>query len=266
MNVKLKYGRFFDDRDRADGPRAAIINATFAERYWPGRDPVGQRFVFGTPNERSRWITIVGVVEDMHRRGLHRSARLETFGPLAQMPSSGMQLLVTTDGDPLALAALVRAEIRALDSMAPVTRVSTLEAELGESMAGRRFQALLLAMFAALALVLAAVGIFGLMYQTVARRTHEIGVRMALGAHSGDVVGMVLRQGLLLTGAGIVLGVLGALAVSRAVRGLLFGVGPTDPVSYLVAMLLLGGTALVACWLPAWRATRVDPLVALRHE
>jgi len=266
MNVKLKYGRFFDDRDRLDTPRAAIINATFAERYWPGRDPVGQRFVFGTPSERNAWITIVGVVEDMHRRGLHRSARLETFAPLAQMPSSAMQLLVATQGDPLALAAAVRAEIRALDSTAPITRVSTVEAELGESMAGRRFQALLLAMFAALALVLAAVGIFGLMYQTVARRTHEIGVRMALGAHSGDVVSMVLRQGLLLTGAGIVLGVLGALALSQTVRGLLFGVAATDPVTYLVAVLLLGGAALVACWLPARRATRVDPLVALRHE
>jgi putative ABC transport system permease protein len=177
-----------------------------------------------------------------------------------------MQLLVTTHGEPLALAPAVRAEIRALDPMAVITKVSTVEAELGQSMANRRFQALLLAMFAALALLLAAVGIFGLMYQTVARRTHEIGVRMALGAHSADVVRMVLRHGLLLTGAGIVLGVVGALALSRVVRGLLFGVGPADPVSYLVAVLLLGGAALVACWLPARRATRVDPLVALRHE
>ena len=133
-------------------------------------------------------------------------------------------------------------------------------------MAHRRFQALLLAMFAALALVLAAVGIFGLMYPTVARRTHEIGVRMALGAQSGDVMGMVLRQVLWLAGIGLVLGALGALALSRAVRGLLFGVGPADPMSYLSAVVLLGGAALVACWLPARRATRVDPLVALRHE
>jgi len=202
----------------------------------------------------------------MHRRGLHRPARLETFFAMAQAPSLGMQLLVATEGEPLAVAAAVRSQIRALDSTAVITKVSTVEAELGESMAARRFQALLLALFAALALVLAAVGIFGLMYQTVARRTHEIGVRMALGAQGGDVMGMVLRQGLLLTGIGVVLGVGGALALSRLVRGLLFGIGPADPVSYVAAVLLLGATALVACWLPARRATRVDPLVALRHE
>jgi ABC-type antimicrobial peptide transport system permease subunit len=177
-----------------------------------------------------------------------------------------MELMVTTDRDPLRLAAGVQAAIRTLDSTAPVTRVSTVEAELGESMAIRRFQALLLAAFAGLALVLAAVGIFGLMYHTVTRRTREIGVRMALGAQSRDVVGMVLRHGLLLTGLGIALGVAGALALSGTIRGLLFGVAPADPASYLAALGLLGGAALVACWLPARRATRVDPLVALRHE
>ena len=266
MNVKLKYGRLFDDRDRQGAPRAIVINETFAEKYWPGRDPTGKRLVFGTPNERTEWITIVGVVEDMRRRGLHRPARLETFTPMAQMPGRGMQLLVTTDGDPLTLAPGVRAGIRTLDALATVTKVSTVEAELGESLASRRFQALLLAAFAGLALVLAAVGIFGLMYQTVARRTHEIGIRMAVGAEGGDVVGMVLRHGMLLTGAGVVLGLAGALALSRVVRGLLFGVGPADPVSYAAAVVLLGATSLVACWLPARRATRVDPLVALRHE
>ena len=133
-------------------------------------------------------------------------------------------------------------------------------------MADRRFQALLLSLLAGLALTLAAVGIFGLMYQTVARRTHEIGVSMALGARGGDVVSMVFRQGLALTGAGIALGVVGALALSRVVRGLFYGVGPADPVSYIGAALLLGGTAMLACWLPARRATLVGPLVALRHE
>jgi putative ABC transport system permease protein len=174
--------------------------------------------------------------------------------------------MVATEGEPLALAAAVRAEIRALDNIATVTKVSTVEAELGESMAARRFQALLLTMFAALALVLAAVGMFGLMYQTVARRTHEIGVRMALGARSRDVVSMVLSRGLVLTGSGILLGVLGGLAVARVMQSLLFGIGPADPASYLTAAVLLGGTSLAACWLPARRATRVDPLVALRHE
>jgi putative ABC transport system permease protein len=266
MKVKLRYGRFFDGRDRQGAPRAIIINSTFAEKYWPGRDPVGKRLVFGSPGERNPWITIVGVVEDLRRRGLHRPARLETFLPLAQRPARGMQLMVTIDRDPLRLAGGVRAAIRMLDSTAPVTKVSTVEAELGESMAGRRFQALLLATFAGLALVLAAVGIFGLMYHTVMRRTHEFGVRMALGAQGRDVVRMVLRQGLLLTGLGVTLGVAGAAALSGTIRGLLFGVAAADPASYLAALGLLGGAALVACWLPARRATRVDPLAALRHE
>ena len=266
MNVRLKFGRFFDDRDRQGAPRAAIINATFAEKYWPGRDPVGKRFVFGSPGERNPWITIVGVVEDMHRRGLHRGARLETFGPHGQMPARGLQLMVTTDGDALSLARGVRAEIRALDPTAPVTKVMTVDEMIGESVAHRRFQALLLAIFASLALALAAVGIFGVMFQSVARRTHEIGVRMAVGAESGDVVRMVLRHGLLLTGTGVVLGLAGAVAVSWVIRGLLFGVGPADPASYVIAVVLLGVVAAAACWLPARRATRVDPLVALRHE
>jgi putative ABC transport system permease protein len=266
MKVRLKYGRFFDGRDHDTAARAIIINETFAQKYWPGRDPVGQRLVFGRPSERNAWMTVVGVIEDMRRRGLHREARLETFIPITQSPAGGMQLLVTTDGDPLALAAGVWAEIRALDPFATVTRVSTVEAELGESMASRRFQAILLTMFAALALVLAAVGIFGLMFQTVSRRTNEIGVRMALGAQHSDVLSMVLRHGMVLACAGIALGVVGAIALSRVVRGLLFGVGPSDPLSYFAAALLLGGTALIACWLPARRATRVDPVVALRHE
>ena len=266
MDVKLRYGRYFDTRDGQGAPPAIIINSTFAEKYWPGRDPVGKRFVFGTPGERNPWMTIVGVVEDMHRRGLDRAARLETFLPLAQTPARGMELIATTGGDPLRLAAGVRAAIRTLDSTAPVTKVSTVEAELGESLASRRFQALLLTTFAGLALVLAAVGIFGLMYHTVTRRTHEIGVRMAIGAQSGDVVGMVLRQGLLLTGVGIALGIAGALALSGTIRGLLFGVATADPGSYVAALGLLTGAALIACWLPARRATRVDPLAALRHE
>jgi putative ABC transport system permease protein len=266
MKAGLKYGRFFDERDREGAQRAAIINETFAQRYWPGRDPVGKRFVFGEPGERNPWVTIVGVVKDMHRRGLHREARLEAFGPLGQRPSRGLQVMAVTDGDPLALAGSVRGLVRGLDSMAAVTKVSTVEAEMGESVAARRFQALLFVLFAGLALALAAVGVFGLMYETVARRTHEIGVRMALGAQSGDVMGMVIRRGLVLTGIGAVLGVAGSFAVSRLLRGVLFGVGPGDPVSYAGAVAVMGVAAVAACWLPARRASRVDPVVALRCE
>lgn len=266
MNVKLKYGRFFDARDHRDAPMTAIVNDSFARRYWPGRDPVGQRFHFGQRREKPTWITIVGVVEDMHRLGLHRGSRLEVFGPLEQAGFRQMQLLVATQGDPMALARAVREEIRVQDRLATVMKVSTVTDEIGDSIAGRKFVALLLALLAGLALLLAAVGIFGLMHQTVARRAQEIGLRMALGAAGREVVGMVLREGLVLAGAGVVLGVIGALALSRLIGGLLFGVGPADPITYLGSAAFLTVAAVLACWLPAYRASHVDPMVALRNE
>jgi putative ABC transport system permease protein len=266
MQVKLVRGRLLDSRDRDGGARAVVINETFANRYWPDQDPVSKRMVFGTPGERNPWITIVGVVGDMRRRGLHQGSRLETFFSTTQNIGRNMQLLVSTDGDPLALQAAVRAEIRALDRSAPVTAVGTVDAQIGESLAIRRFQAWLLAMFSMLAVLLAAVGVFGLMAQLVARRTAEIGVRMALGASPRQVVTMVLRQGALLAGAGAVVGLIGAFVLARALRSLLFGVGAADPVSYAGAAAAMGLAVLIACAVPAWRASRVDPTLALRQE
>jgi putative ABC transport system permease protein len=266
MQVQLVHGRFLDSRDRDGGARAVVINETFASRYWPNQDPVGKRMVFGTPNEGNPWITIVGVVADMRRRGLHRGARLETFFSTTQNIGRNMQLLVTTDGDPLALAAQVRAEVRALDQSAPVTAVGSIDAQIGESVAIRRFQAWLLAMFSVLAVLLAAVGVFGLMAQLVARRTPEIGVRMALGATPGQVLSMVLEQGAWLAAAGTVVGLFGAFLLARGLQSLLFGVGAGDPISYAVAAMILGLSVLIACAVPAWRASRVDPTLALRQE
>jgi putative ABC transport system permease protein len=177
-----------------------------------------------------------------------------------------MQLLVSTDGDPLALAPAVRAEIRALDRSAPVTAVGTIDAEIGESVAIRRFQAWLLAMFSILAVLLSAVGVFGLMAQLVTRRTPEIGVRMALGATPGQVLTMVLEQGALLFASGAAVGLLGAFLLARGLRSLLFGVGAGDPISYVGAATVMGLSMLIACAVPAWRAARVDPTLALRQE
>jgi putative ABC transport system permease protein len=266
MEVPLIHGRFLDSRDRDGGARAIVINETFAKRYWPNQDPVGKRLVFGTPNERNPWITIVGVVSDMRRRGLDRGSRLETFGSTTQNIGRNMQLVVTTDGDPFGLVAAVRAEIRALDRAAPVTAVTTIDAELGESVAIRRFQAWLLAMFSSLAVLLAAVGVFGLMAQLVARRTPEIGVRIALGATPRQVVGMILGQGALLALSGAVIGLLGAFLLARGLRSLLFGVSAGDPISYTAAALVMGLSVLIACAVPGWRAARVDPTLALRQE
>jgi len=266
MQVPLVYGRFFDSQDRDGGARAIVINETFASRYWPNQNPVGKRMVFGTPGERNPWITIVGVAGDMRRRGLHQGSRLETFFPTTQNGGRNMQLLVTTDGDPNALVGPVRAEIRTLDRSTPVTAVGTIDAQIGESLAIRRFQAWLLAMFSMLAVLLAAVGVFGLMAQVVARRTSEIGVRMALGASPSQVISLVLRQGALFAAAGGVVGLGGAFLLARALRSLLFGVGAADPVSYVGAAVVMGLSVLLACAVPAWRAARVDPTAALRQD
>ena len=266
MQVPIVRGRFLDSRDRDGGARAIVINETFANRYWPNQDPVGKRMVFGTPNERNPWITIVGVVGDMRRRGLHQGSRLETFFSTTQNVGRNMQLLVSTDGDPLPLAAAVRSEIRALDRSAPVTAIGTVDALIGESLAIRRFQAWLLSMFSVLAVLLAAVGVFGLLTQLVTRRTPEIGVRMALGASPGQVLSMVLRQGAVLASSGAVVGLIGAFLLARALRSLLFGVGAADPISYTGAAIVMALSVLVACAVPAWRAARVDPTLALRQE
>jgi predicted permease len=271
MQVRLVSGRFFDARDTASSAPVVIVNETFAKRYWPNRDPVGQRMMFGRPAtgpgaRPPQWMTIVGVIGDMKRRGLHQGARLETFMSTGQRVSRGMQLLIVTDsGHPLALTPAIRAEVRALDASGPITEITTVDALIGESLALRRFQALLLALFSTLAVMLAAVGIFGLMAQVVSRRTSEIGLRMALGAARGDVLGMVLRQGLTLAGIGALFGLAGAFALARALHALLYGVGVADPVSYVGAMTVLVVSVLLACALPAWRASRVDPMAALRE-
>jgi putative ABC transport system permease protein len=266
MQIGLVRGRFLDSRDGDGAPRTAVINETFANKYWPNQDPVGKRFIPGGPRPNPQWITIVGVFKDMRRRGLHRGARLEIYFPTGQNLRRDLQLLVASDGPPLAFAPAVRAEIRALDPLAPVTELSTVEAEIGDSLAVRRFQAFLLTLFSGLAVLLAAVGIFGLMAQLVIRRTPEIGLRMAVGATPSDVLRMVLRQGAILAAVGAAAGVAGALVLARVLRTMLYGVTPADPISYGAAAAVMSAAVLLACAIPALRAARVAPLEALRNE
>jgi putative ABC transport system permease protein len=266
MHVRLVRGRFLNSSDTDGAARAVVVNETFANRYWPNQDPTGKRLVFGRPGPDNSWITIVGVVGDMHRRGLHRGARLETFHPSGQRGGGSMQLLVAANGAPLALVPAVRAEIRALDPSGPITEIGTVEAEIGESLAVRRFQALLLSLFSLLAVLLAAVGAFGLMGQIVVRRTPEIGLRMALGATPQRVMKMVLGHGLLLAAAGSLAGIGGALVVARILKTLLFGVSAADPISYAGAAIAMAFAILLACSLPAWRAAHIDPIAALRDD
>jgi putative ABC transport system permease protein len=270
MRVRLVRGRFIDRRDGRETQPVIVVNETFASKYWPNQDPIGKRMVFGEPDpdrpQDTRWMTIVGVAGDMRRRGLHQGSRLETFLPAAQGGGRNMQLLVAATGNPFALVSSIRKEIRALEPSGPITEVSTIEAEIGESLAVRRFQALLLSLFSFLAVLLSSVGIFGLMAQVVSRRTAEIGLRMALGATPRHVLRMVLRQGLVLAAIGAVAGIAGAFALARVLHSLLFGVTPADPISYAAAVIAMALAVLVACGLPAWRAARVDPLVALRND
>jgi putative ABC transport system permease protein len=266
MQIGLVHGRYLDARDRDGAPLAAVVNETFANQYWPNQDPTGKRFVIGTPGQRNPWVTIVGVVRDMRRRGLHRGARLETFFSTGQNVRRDLQLLVAADGAPLALAPAVRAEIRALDPSAPITGLSTVEAEIGDSLAVRRFQALLLTLFSTLAVLLAAVGIFGLMAQLVVRRTPEIGLRMAVGAAPSDVLRMVLGHGATLAAIGAAAGIAGAFVLARVLRSLLYEVSPADPISYVVAAAVMAAAVLAACAVPAIWAARVAPVEALRNE
>jgi ABC-type antimicrobial peptide transport system permease subunit len=240
-----------------------IINETMARRYWPGDDPVGKRLKGFDPRGRNdEWVRVVGVVKDMHSRGLERSPIAQIYEAQAQSLDETENLVVRTD----ASARVLRDTIRSIDNTAVLTDVTTLERQLREQNAPRRFQTLLLSLFAALALALAGAGIFAMMHYSVAQRTKEIGIRMAIGARQANVVRMILREGLLLVGAGVGIGLVGSLALARSIRSLLFEVGPGDPITFSLVSLLLAGIALLACYIPARRATRIDPMFALRCD
>jgi putative ABC transport system permease protein len=266
MGVRLLRGRFFTDQDRLGSLRVAIINETMARHFWPGEDPIGKRFKTGGVGSGNPWLTIVGTIADIRRQGPERQPIALYFRPFLQRPWVNMDLVVRTASEPLALAAAVRSEIRAVDKTVPVYDVSTLERWLAELGSQRRYQTLLLGIFAALALGLAAIGVYGLLHYSVSQRTQEIGIRMALGARAADVLCMVIGEGLMLAALGVAVGLLGALWVTEGLSSLLFGVTPTDPATFGVVALLLVAVAAVASLIPARRAIKVDPMVALRYE
>ena len=263
--IPLTKGRVFSGLDRRDSPAVAIVNETMARSYWPGEDPIGKRFRF--PAERSSpWITVVGVAGDMHRQGLEKQVAPQVFRPLEQDTDNMLDVIVRTSIDPQAIAAAVRNEIQSMDKSVARFDVIAVERQLGEQTAVRSFQTSLTGLFSLVALVLSAIGIYGLMRYLVVQRSNEIGVRMALGASYGSVLGLVLRQGLTLAGLGVAAGVLGSFGFAHLLRGLLFGITPTDPLTFALAPAILLGVAAVACWIPARRAARIDPVLALRQE
>jgi putative ABC transport system permease protein len=261
LGVPLLRGRFFTYEEQ-NAP-VTIVNEAFARRFFPGQDPVGRRFKEGGPDARSLWIMIVGLVGDMHRQGLEKQP-VPAFFFASSEPT--MDIAVRRSPDPAALAPSVREAIRSVYRDALITNIATVEHSLGELGAQRRFQTWLLAVFALVALVLSAIGIYGTMHFAVVQRRHELGVRIALGASSRDLRRLVMVEGLRLPAIGLTMGLLCAFGLTRVLAHLLFEVSPTDPVTFLVVALLLVATALVACWLPARRAAQVDPIVALRCE
>jgi putative ABC transport system permease protein len=269
MRIPVVKGREFTDRDRLSGPRVAVVNDALARRHFPGESPIGHRVAFS--RDEPHWYEIVGVVANIKHRGLDAADRPELYVPYRQPLFANwtvrpMQVVVRTAGDPLMAAATVRREIARLDAEQPISDVRTMDERIGRSLESRRFNMILLAVFAALALALAAIGIYGIIAYAVTERTHEIGVRLALGAQRRDVMSMIVVQGMAMTAAGTVVGMLSALLATRLMSSLLFGVSASDPITFAAIPVLLAVVALVACYVPARRATRVDPLVALRTE
>jgi putative ABC transport system permease protein len=265
MQIPLKSGRLFTDQEMTEMRHVVIVNEALAKKYFPNENPLGKRIRIYMKDEPD-FTEIIGVVADSKHKALDREAEPMSYWPTPELTYQFMTIVIRTKGEPTSVAAGARDIIQKLDSEQPVADVRTMESLLSTSIARARFSALLLGVFAAVALVLSGVGIYGVISYTVAQRGHEIGVRMALGAQAMDVIKLVLRNGMMLALLGVVLGIAGAFALTRLMTTLLFGVSPTDAVTFGVVSLLLLLVALLACYIPARRATRVDPLVALRYE
>jgi putative ABC transport system permease protein len=262
LGIALR-GRDFDDRDTEDNP-SAIVSEEMARRYWPGTDPVGRHFFWLSASGPR--ITVVGVAGDVRNLALDTDPAPVIYLPLTGFLWNPMFLTIRTAADPATQTAAVRDAIRAVDPRLPISAIRTGDAILAASIGPRRFNMLLLASFAAVALILASVGLFGVMSYLVSQRTHDIGVRLALGALPRDVFRLVVGRGMLLAATGAATGLVAAFWVSPLLKALLFHVRPTDPATFAVVVFVLLIVALVACYLPARRATRVDPVIALRYE
>jgi putative ABC transport system permease protein len=265
MGIRLIKGRVFTEQDRADSSPAIVITEAMARRYFPDEEPLGKRI--GNPDGgKILWREIVGVVADVKHFGLDADARPTMYLPHSQSPARFMSLTVRTGSDPLRIVAAIRSQVSDLDGNLAVSNILTMEQLVARSVSDSRFILVLLVSFAGLALLLAALGIYGLISYSVTQRTHEIGLRMALGAETSDVLRMVVGHGALLALIGVGIGMAGAFALTRLMSTLLFGVNATDPTIFGLLGLLLIGVALAASFIPARRATRVDPMIALRYE
>jgi putative ABC transport system permease protein len=265
MGIPLVRGSLFTGEHTAEVPRVTIINETMARRFWPGEDAIGKRINLGNP-QTSPWRTIIGIVKDIRNEGLDAEPYPQMYSPYAQTPRRSMTLVARAKSDPSGLAPLVRNELAALDKDQPLFNVRTMEQVMANSIARQRFNMLLIAIFAVVGFLLASVGIYGVMSYMVTQRTHEIGIRVALGAQTRDILKMVIGQGMMLALIGVGIGLGAALLMTRVMASLLYGVSATDPLTFLGVTVLLSVVAFLACFIPARRASRVDPMVALRYE
>jgi putative ABC transport system permease protein len=267
LGIPLLRGRWFRDSDDSNAPTVVVINQALADQYWPDEDPIGRRLTWGDPNDAdTEWVTVVGIVGNTRHFGLDQPPRPEIYQPYLQGSLNYLTLVLKSEVDPSSLTAAVRRAVMEVDAQQPVSAVATMEQVLFDSLGSRRFNTMLLVVFAVTALVLAAVGLFGVLSYSVSQRSHEIGIRMALGAQTRGVVGGVIREGLVLAVLGLAIGVPAALGLTRLMRSMIYGVSATDPATFLIgAVMLVAITCLASC-LPAIRASRVDPIEVLRVE
>jgi len=269
MRIPLKKGRFFDDNDRQGAPQVAIIDEQFVKKYFPHVDPIGKRITFG-PSRRgssdSTWITIVGVVGHAAHEGLDAEPRIQYYFPATQSAIANMAVVIRTTGNPTALLSVAREVVHSIDRNLPLANVNTMDKLVESSVGQRKLSMMLLGLFSLIAVVLASIGIYGVMSYSVTQRSRELGIRMALGAARSRVLGLVVGQGMALASIGVAIGLVAAFALTRFLSNQLFAVGATDPLIFTLVSVLLVGVAFLATLLPAMRATRVDPVVALREE
>jgi putative ABC transport system permease protein len=267
MQIPLIAGREFNERDDRHAPHVIIINQTLARKFFPGENPIGKHMKPGMNADKSdATCEVVGVVGDVKHRNLWQPPDPESYVPYEQNSIGAMSIIVKSEADPMTLLPAIRTQVRAMDSELPVYKARRMEEYVAASVAQRRFTSLLCTIFAGAGLLLAVVGLFGVMSYSVAQRTHEIGVRVAVGAEKADILRLILQEGMAITLAGVGIGLIGALALSGVVKSQLFGVKATDPLTFVGVVATLAIVALLACYIPARRATRVDPMVALRYE
>jgi len=266
LQTPLLEGRFFNDADTADSPQVVIINEALARKYFPKGDALNKRITFDDPRKDPKWVRIVGIVGSIRHRRLDLDPQPEYYVPQAQFPVRSMVLAVRSGQDPRTLTSAIRREIQSIDPDQPIANVRTLQAVTADSIAPRRMSVALLGVFAGIALLLAGVGIYGVISYLVVQRTHEIGVRMALGAQRSDVLGLVVGHALKLVGIGTVIGLILAFLSTRTLSAFLYSVGAFDPTTFVFVTIALAAIALLASYIPALRATRADPMIALSHN